>query len=101
MELSLLLKPKGKRNFGLSIDAPGVLNLLLADNLALAMHGHMHAPFCGLERRLTVPPGHPRVREESQIAVLGAGSYGLSNARCNGIHFEVITVEPEEVVVSR
>ena len=40
----------------MTVDAATVPNLLLADGFEMVLHGHMHTPFCAIERREAMLP---------------------------------------------
>jgi predicted phosphodiesterase len=99
VELGLLIRPRGERNYSLTLDAAGILETLLADNFAVILHGHMHLPFRSIERRA---PFGSRYGSEfrGSIAVLGAGSFGLSSSSdSKGVHYQVVSIDEYKVTL--
>jgi len=100
LDLRELDKPPSEREFSLTIDADSVLDLLLADNFALVLHGHLHVPFCGVERRLPVTVDNPPANSEAHIAVAGVGSLCVDKQYAERNHYQLIDLDEDRVVIS-
>jgi len=89
LDLKELENPPAKRRFSLTLDASGILELLLADNFALVLHGHLHVPFCAVERRLAVTTDTLYASDDAHIAVVAAGSLCVDRLHAARNHYEV------------
>lgn len=99
LNLKELENPPHKRRFSLVTDANTVLDLLLADNFALVLHGHLHVPFYGIERRLPVVEGAMHTVGESHIGVVAAGSLSVDAVHAEQNHYAVIDVDEYDVTI--
>jgi hypothetical protein len=99
LDLRELDKPPSEREFSLTIDADSVMDLLLADNFALLLHGHLHIPFCGVERRLPVTVNDPPANSGAHIAVAGAGSLCVDTQYAEQNHYQVIDLDSDSVTI--
>jgi len=99
LDLAELERPPAKRRFSLTMDASSVLNLLLADNFALVLHGHLHLPFCGVERRITVADTDYTVPGDSRIAVSAGGSLSVDKDHAERNQYQVIVVDDDKIEI--
>ena len=96
-EVDMLLRDPGDRQFSMTIDAAEVISTLLAYNCIVVLHGHMHVPFCGVERRPLIPPRSVACDPEAEIVIAAAGSFGVGSGYCSGIHYQVLTLDNEHL----
>ncbi len=99
LDLAELGKPPADRKFSMTVDAKAVLDLLLADNFALVLHGHQHVPLWAVERRLECTEMEPKLAQDVQIAVLGAGSLSVGAPHAKRNHFQVIDLDENTVKI--
>jgi 3',5'-cyclic AMP phosphodiesterase CpdA len=100
ISLSELLKPREERKVSMTVDAATVLNLLLADGFDMVLHGHMHTPFCAIERREAMLPNFPRV-STGEIVIHGAGTVGMDDSEGDAVnHYSVIEFSRNTVEIS-
>jgi len=99
LDLDMLLQSPGDRQFSLTLDAAEVISTLLAYNCTLVLHGHMHVPFCAVERRPAAAPGHAQCEAETEIVITAAGSFGVSSTYCSGIHYQILSFERQRLEI--
>jgi hypothetical protein len=100
IDFAELDKPPGDRKFTLTVDAKAVVDLLLADNFAIVLHGHQHSPFCAVERRLQITNADPIVPADCQIMVSAAGSLFVRPPDATHNQFQVIDLDEKAVTIS-
>jgi predicted phosphohydrolase len=97
IDLSVLREPPARRRFSLTLDAASVVRLLLADNFALALHGHLHIPFGAVERRVWGPAGALDTHPTAALGVSAAGSLSVKEPHAQRNEYQVITIGDERI----
>jgi 3',5'-cyclic AMP phosphodiesterase CpdA len=100
LNLADLEKAPAERKFSLTVDAKMVLDLLLAENFAMVLHGHQHVPFCAIERRLRITEANPLIPADCQIVVAAAGSLCVTPPHATHNQFQVIDLEEKTVRIT-
>jgi predicted MPP superfamily phosphohydrolase len=99
LEVDQLVVGRDKRRFSLTIDAADVVSTLLVYDVSALLHGHMHVPFCAVERRPATAYNHLKPSPECELIVTAAGSLSVAKEYCYAWHYQIISVEDDSIEI--